>query len=118
MPNHPKPSGRFDGITKVKSQGRTGRRNPGSSTIAVIIFTLSPFNARFRASVQVRGGEHLLDLLLGLHLVGFVVCAATVQRRPAEIALLWPIAILIIFVALAIAAVDPVLGENGANDEP
>lgn len=52
-----------------------------------------------------------MDLLLGVYFVGFAVCAATIHRRPAEIALLWPIAILIVFIALAIAAVDLTLEE-------
>jgi len=53
----------------------------------------------------------MVDLLLGLYLVGFLICAATVRRRPAEIALLWPFAILILLIALAIAAVDLSLEE-------
>lgn len=48
----------------------------------------------------------MVDFFLGLYLVGFLICAATVRRRPAELALLWPLAILILFIAVAIAAVD------------
>lgn len=58
-----------------------------------------------------RGREPLVDFFLGLYLVGFLICGATVRRRPAEIALLWPLAILILFIAMAIAVIDLTLEE-------
>ena len=80
-------------------------KEPSLDAISAYRYILA-INARFRASVRRAWQRSLGDFLLGIYLVGVVICAATVRRRPAEIALLWPVAVLILFIAVAIAAID------------